>query len=180
MSSILKVDTLQDTGANTILASDGSGNLTTQKILYPAFEAYLSSEQTTTDEAATKINIDTEHFDTDNAFDTTNNKFVVPSGKAGKYFLYANVRTYTSNNNNKKLWLYFYKNNTTQIPTTYRVGSQFDNDRPTEMNQNIHLILDLEDADEIQLYVYTNVVGGQPAAKARQNVTYFGGYRIGD
>ena len=37
MSSILKVDQLQDSGGNAIITSDGSGNLTTQNILTPAF-----------------------------------------------------------------------------------------------------------------------------------------------
>ena len=45
MSSILKVNTLQDAGGNAILTSDGSGNLTTQNILTPAFHAYMSSNQ---------------------------------------------------------------------------------------------------------------------------------------
>ena len=45
MSSILKVDQLQDSGGNAIITSDGSGNLTTQNILTPAFEAYLSAFQ---------------------------------------------------------------------------------------------------------------------------------------
>ena len=40
MSSILKVNTIQDGGGNAIITSDGSGNLTTQQILYPAFEAH--------------------------------------------------------------------------------------------------------------------------------------------
>lgn len=144
----------------------------------PAFEAYLSAEQTTTDEAATKITIDTENFDTDSAFDTSTNKFTVPSGKAGKYFLYANVRTYTNLDQNKVLRVYFYKNGSTSIPATYQVGSQFDNNRPTEMNQNISAVLDLSVGDYIELYVFTDVVGGQPAAKARPNVTYFGGYKL--
>ena len=32
MSSILKVDTLQDSGGNAIITSDGSGNITTNKV----------------------------------------------------------------------------------------------------------------------------------------------------
>jgi hypothetical protein len=44
MTSKLKVNILADGGDNNIITSDGSGNLTTQKILYPAFEAYLSSD----------------------------------------------------------------------------------------------------------------------------------------
>ena len=39
MASIIKANQLQDFGGNSILTSDGAGNLTTQKINYPAFEA---------------------------------------------------------------------------------------------------------------------------------------------
>ena len=41
MASIIKANQLQDFGGNSILTSDGAGNLTTQKTNYPAFEAYL-------------------------------------------------------------------------------------------------------------------------------------------
>ena len=44
MASIIKANQLQDFGGNSILTSDGAGNLTTQKINYPAFEAYLSDQ----------------------------------------------------------------------------------------------------------------------------------------
>ena len=45
MSSILKVDQLQDSGGNAIITSDGSGNITTQKLLYPAFMATMGTVQ---------------------------------------------------------------------------------------------------------------------------------------
>ena len=38
MASIIKANQLQDFGGNSIITSDGAGNLTTQKINYPAFE----------------------------------------------------------------------------------------------------------------------------------------------
>jgi hypothetical protein len=54
MSSILKVDQLQDSGGNAIITSDGSGNITTQKLLYPAFEATRTADQTLTNATITK------------------------------------------------------------------------------------------------------------------------------
>jgi len=169
--------TIGSTNASQITLKSGA-TLTNFPANTPAFEAYLNAEQTTSDEASTKITINAENFDTDSAFDTSTNKFTVPSGKAGKYYLYANVRTYTNADQNKVLRVYFYKNGSTSIPATFQVGFQFDNQRPTEMNQNISATLDLSAGDYIELYVYTDVVGGQPAAKARPNVTYFGGYRL--
>ena len=43
MASIIKANQLQDFGGNSIIGSDGAGNLTTQKINYPAFFAFKNS-----------------------------------------------------------------------------------------------------------------------------------------
>ena len=54
----------------------------------PAFRAIrTSSNQTISNATTTKIQFNGEDFDTDNAFDSsTNYRFTVPSGEAGKYF----------------------------------------------------------------------------------------------
>ena len=85
MASIIKANQLQDFGGNSIIGSDGAGNLTTQKINYPAFHVNLSSDQSLTDNATVKVPFDRVKFDTDNAYDTTNYRFTCPTGKAGKY-----------------------------------------------------------------------------------------------
>lgn len=41
----------------------------------PAFSAYASASQTVTNATITKVDIDTEHFDTNSNFNTTNNRF---------------------------------------------------------------------------------------------------------
>ena len=58
----------------------------------PAFSAYSNSGQTLSDDTDTKVDFDTEDFDTDGAYDTTNKRFTVPSGEGGKYFFYTRVR----------------------------------------------------------------------------------------
>ena len=90
MSTIL-VNNIKDTGNNTLFTSDGSGNISSGGALTntPAFLAYVSSNQDMTDETTTKANLDTTQIDTNSAFDTTNNKFTVPSGQAGTYYLHA-------------------------------------------------------------------------------------------
>ena len=59
----------------------------------PAFEAYRSgSAQTITDSTDTKIQFNSEIFDTAGAYDaSTNYRFTVPSGQAGKYFVYSQI-----------------------------------------------------------------------------------------
>ena len=58
----------------------------------PAFSAYISSNQTCSDSTDTIVNFDTEDFDTASAYDTTNKRFTVPSGEAGKYYIFSRLR----------------------------------------------------------------------------------------
>jgi hypothetical protein len=53
----------------------------------PAFEATITTEQNPSDNTYTKINFDSEVFDTASAYDTTNKRFTVPSGQGGKYYI---------------------------------------------------------------------------------------------
>ena len=65
MTSIIKVNTIQDVGGNNLLISNGSGTITTNNIggeNTPSFYAYLSSTTTVTSATATKITFDTEGF----------------------------------------------------------------------------------------------------------------------
>ena len=65
----------------------------------PSFKVTMSGSQTFTNNAYTKIDFDTETYDTDSAYDTSTQRFTVPSGKAGKYFFYAQtVGIFTDNN----------------------------------------------------------------------------------
>ena len=65
----------------------GAGGVNT-----PAFSAYISSNQTCSDSTETTVNFDTEDFDTASAYDTTNKRFTVPSGEAGKYYIFSRIR----------------------------------------------------------------------------------------
>ena len=59
--SILKVNTIQDKGGNTIISSDGAGTLSGGLASNtPAFFAYLSSNQSLTDNVESKAQFDTE------------------------------------------------------------------------------------------------------------------------
>ena len=97
--STLKVDTiLKRTGTGTITLGQsgdtialGSGASSTGfgEVNTPAFSVQLgfNQSQSVSDNTLTKVQLDDEYFDTDSAFDaTTNYRFTVPSGKAGKYF----------------------------------------------------------------------------------------------
>jgi len=98
--SIIKANTFQDRGGNTILSSDGSGTITASSSLAssvasvggidntPSFGAQQSGSQSISNNAWVKLQCDTENWDTDSAYDNSSNyRFTVPSGKEGKYYL---------------------------------------------------------------------------------------------
>jgi hypothetical protein len=79
-----------------ITNSAGSGNITigsgvTVNVNRPAFMAYQGSDLNVSDDTVTKVPIDTEIFDTDSAFDTSNYRFTIPTGGDGKYFFHGSV-----------------------------------------------------------------------------------------
>ena len=65
--------------------------------LTPSWQARLYSTQSFAGDTDTKINFDTEVWDTDSAYDTSNKRFTVPSGEGGKYMYYVTINhTYGS------------------------------------------------------------------------------------
>jgi len=93
MTSKLKVNILADGGDNAILTSDGSGSLTINNAALkntPAFSVVKNADQDISSDANTLVTWETELYDTDSAF--ASNKFTVPTGEGGKYFLTANVK----------------------------------------------------------------------------------------
>jgi len=57
----------------------------------PAFFAHRSSGAGVSSGSTTLIQPDNELYDTDSAYNTSDGKFTVPSGKAGKYFFHCGV-----------------------------------------------------------------------------------------
>ena len=116
MTAILKVDTIQDTSGNNII-NESSNTITigasgdtvtvpsgatinlsnaTQTgvggVNTPAFHATVNASNSTTDNVPTKMTFATEVFDVGSCYDTSTSRFTVPSGEAGKYFIYSRVR----------------------------------------------------------------------------------------
>jgi hypothetical protein len=140
----------------------------------PAFFVHNSSNQSITDATTTKVTLDSEDYDTDNAF--ASNKFTVPSGKAGKYLFYFAVDGNTSADSNyNTAYIYIYKNNS-QI-------SEFANDLRANpgrrINVNGSLSLDLSVGDYIELYIYLDDSSGNPTITGDSGITtYLGGHKL--
>ena len=109
MSSILKVDTIQNTGGTTGLTIDSAGRVLTS--VRPAFMVALSSSYSHTNGNIIQYNTTsgTGGFNSGNHFDTSNYKFVVPVdglyqfhasiiiGPSGEYSRSVNVRLFINN-----------------------------------------------------------------------------------
>jgi len=168
MASIIKANQLQDFGGNSIITSDGAGNLTTQKTNYPAFRV-TEGNQSLSNDISTKLQFNTIDYDTDSAFDTTNYRFIVPSGKSGKYYFesYISIPGIDSGEFGQN-WIKLNDTTNINIIREHMSGSnQF-------YRQITSTTLNLNVGDFVEAYAYQNSGGSQTAA-----TIYFSGYRIG-
>jgi hypothetical protein len=119
----------------------------------PSFYAKLSASQSISSGSWTKINLNAEEWDTDNAFDTSNYKFTVPSGEGGKYFIGYSLATDSVIDDNERLLGKLYLNTNPVTPSTT-------GDRGTGSNVDLFLnfstLMDLSAGDYLELYAYQN------------------------
>lgn len=110
MTSIIKVNEIQDAGGNTILSSNGTGTFTSNLPITntPAFEARLSNG-TYIPTAWTLLEFGTEIFDTNNCYNNTASNYKFTPTSAGKYFVYAFARSTSSSVFNDS-YIAIYKN----------------------------------------------------------------------
>lgn len=142
----------------------------------PAFEAYLSSTQSISDGVSTKVNIDTENFDTNSNF--ASNKFTPTV--AGKYFIYGSTVGYAGAVSDLvSSQAMIYKNG------SYHAGGEenYNTNLIQRSYNTVSTIVDMNgSSDYVELYGYVNgnSGGGESfyvqAGLAKCNL--FGGYKI--
>jgi len=138
----------------------------------PAFEVYMSANLTGIGSSHTKMPFNTESFDTDSAWDTTNYKFTVPSGEGGKYVFYAN--TYMSGQGGDigdYSEIHIYKNGSDVAYNYTHIGNH-------STSNNISRILTLSAGDYVEFYVMGT--GGTYTAYTSNNLerTVAYGYKL--
>ena len=91
MSSIIRVNDIQDAGGNSIISSNGSGTFSNNLGIAntPMFFAHSVTGQSVSSSTWTKITLATEIVDSDNAF--ADSKFSSPNWVTNGYDIY-NVR----------------------------------------------------------------------------------------
>ena len=135
----------------------------------PAFEAYRSSNQTISTGTSTKIQYDTEVFDTDSAYDNSTNYRFTPQ-TAGKYFIFASAQT-GSTSDFDDYQILIYKNGSTYAQT--RVRHHY------AENINCQVIVDMNGStDYVEGFAYQASGGNLDINGTSYPRTRFGGYRI--
>jgi len=91
----------------------------------PAFSATLSGNQSCADSTQTVIVFNSEHYDTDSAYDTSTGRFTVPSGEGGKYFFAASLRFNSATSNRNALDIVVNGSGSTQQVAFEDTGAQY-------------------------------------------------------
>jgi len=156
--STLKVSTISPLGTDatkTITIGSASNGDVAAGIFTntPTFKARLSANQSIPNASLTKINLDAEDIDTDNAFDTSNYKFTVPSGKAGVYLVGYSLGTDAVVDDGERLFGRLYLNGSGQLYTTANDWSPSSNN---DMFVNYSVVINLSVSDYLELYMYHN------------------------
>jgi hypothetical protein len=147
----------------------------------PSFKVYKTSSQTSLSPSTQhKITWQTEEWDTDGAFDLSNDKFVVPTDKDGKYIFSG----------------HFYSDgwgNTRQFDdyriTWYKNGAEQERLIMVEYGHTQYqggafvFYADLDAADYVELYFWSDqgsgTTGNLVGVAGPNSPTFWGGYKIG-
>ena len=172
--STLKVSTISPLGTDstkTITIGSHSNGDTAAGVFTntPSFSAEQAGNQSISNDSNVKVVFDTENWDSDSAFDLSNNKFVVPTGKAGKYYLQAHIQIPGIDANEfGKIMIYV---NGSLVDYSSVREQKASTDRIFQMITAITYSLSV--GDYVEVYVYQNSGGSQNATMA-----YFTGHRL--
>jgi hypothetical protein len=160
-------------GAVTSVKTTGVGGVNT-----PAFQAYLSSNQSYTDNTLTKVQFNTEVFDTDGTYDNSTNYRFTPAVD-GKYYIYSDVTIDVTDLTNKLYTssIRIYKNG-----SEYKATDQlFDYSGSSGLDiftAQIFTTMSLNATDYIEIYAKGNGDQNGNFRGSSELFTTFGAYKI--
>ena len=145
----------------------------------PAFDARASSNQTgLTSGGWTKVQFDTELFDVGGGYDATNDKFVVPSGEAGKYFFttFAKINSAGGSATLLGTGMRFNKNGSNVKESIHFIA----NGSNSAEGKGVNCVLDLAVSDYIEVYAYYQDNGGGTGSITGSSDfdTFFTGFKL--
>ena len=156
--------------------ASGTGNLVTVPSVtgtamvsgnMPAFSAYLNGTQSISSATATKIQFNTEEFDTANAFDSTTNYRFNPQ-VAGYYQINAFYAAYPASGSLSNLYIFLFKNGS-QFKRNYTISTI------SEASISISHVVYMNGSSDY-LEVYAQTTGTSPTVYGSStSQTYFSG-----
>jgi len=162
--------------ALTKITGEGVGTLNT-----PSFLAKMSGDQTVTDENRTKVQFDTEVYDTDGKYDHSTNYRFTPT-VAGTYFLHAQVNAESNNNTElSDFFLILAKNGSDLYIRRINFNANFVN----RASLNLHVTDVANTTDYYEIFAYINDTSGNPTIGALEPIgggsgvaSFFGAYKL--
>jgi len=143
----------------------------------PAFEAYQSADTNISDATNTKVECNTEVFDTDNCYDNSTNYRFTPN-VAGKYFFYGAAQGYGGQLSGiETLDVKIFKNGSQVRAFSHNYSNNFS----YVQHSNFHLTIDMNgSSDYVEFYVNFNAVGTPRLnGSSTGDHCYWGGYLLG-
>ena len=143
----------------------------------PAFHIVKTATQNIADDTWVKVTWDSTIIDTNSGMSLANEKWTVPSGEGGKYFVYSSTYLYSDTSHNlQETSAEIRVNNTAKLWSNQRNV----NDPMAQYALYSAGILDLAAADYIDIWVHSNVgssnsiISGNSSGKH----TFFGAYKL--
>lgn len=184
MTSKIKVNILADGGDNAIITSDGAGSFTASSSLAssvasvgginntPAFEAYNNADQNISNATWTKMEANTERFDTDSNY--ASNRFTPTT--AGKYFVYAKATLKLPDYTIYSHRLAIYKNGSGYMYSEGTINSN----NTLAFPMSVYSTIDMNGStDYVEIYGYLEKHGGSDGVfESSSPQSIFGAYRV--
>tara|TARA_R100000231_G_scaffold20357_1_gene19999 strand:+ start:102 stop:632 length:531 start_codon:yes stop_codon:yes gene_type:complete len=172
--SEIRVDTIKNrAGTSTITTADITNT--------PAFLAKMSANQDLTSATDTKIQFDTEVYDTDGKYDHSTNYRFTP-GVAGTYFFYSQVHGMSNNNSEVGDIIFSLRKNGTHI---YLARKNYQNNRPNQISTNLQVTDVANTTDYYEIFMYFSDHSGNPTMDAviggnfnNGVASFFGAYKL--
>jgi len=159
----------------TVDLSNGTITLNSSMKNTPSFAVYGSSGQSLSDNTDTKVEFNTEVYDTDSAF--ASNKFTVPSGEAGKYFFNVNLYYEGRVENDYRRFQAAYRKNGggLSLPSTLHLARENYSNNMRANGVSFSIILDLAVSDYVEVYaLQDNAANGSRSLEQ----AYFQGFKL--
>ena len=145
----------------------------------PNFRVYRNSTQSISDASITKVQFDTEDYDSAGAYDnSTNYRFTVPSGQAGLYFLTSRVYfNYTGSNRIDEYRIYLYKNGSELVSNNIDLRNGGSPAGGQDITMHITGVFNLAVSDYIEVFAFIDY-GGSADISGGSAKTDFTGFKL--